>query len=183
MRAMAMFVSVVMLNACGGNPSQPPVQSSATTEPRAASPAPSPSPDKPARDVAPRASASVEEPGPEAAAAVLRDYYAAIAAHEYERAYAMWGDGGKSSQQTLEQFRAGFKDTAEVRATVGTPDRIEGAAGSRYIKVPVEVRAKTTRGTAQHYGGHYVLRRAVVDGATDAQRAWHLDSARMAAIP
>lgn len=113
----------------------------------------------------------------EAAASVIRDYYAAIAARDYARAYSHWGDGGAASGQSFEQFRAGFAETASVTADVGAPGRVEGAAGSRYVSVPVEVRATTTAGAAQCFRGTYTLRRAVVPGATAEQRRWHIASA------
>lgn len=112
-----------------------------------------------------------------AAAAVIRDYYAAIAARDYARAYGHWSDGGAASGQSFEQFRAGFAETASVTAEVGAPGRVEGAAGSRYVSVPVEVRATTTAGAAQCFRGTYTLRRAVVPGATAEQRSWHIASA------
>ena len=110
---------------------------------------------------------------------MIRDYYAAIAARDYARAYAHWGDGGAASGQSFEQFRAGFAETAAVAADVGAPGRVEGAAGSRYVSVPVEVHATTTAGAAQWFRGTYTLRRAVVPGATEEQRRWHIASADM----
>ncbi|HEX7090570.1 MAG TPA: hypothetical protein VF192_10590, partial [Longimicrobiales bacterium] len=114
-----------------------------------------------------------------AAAAVIRDYYAAIAARDYARAYRHWGDGGAASGQSFEEFRAGFAETVAVTAEVGAPGHVEGAAGSRYVSVPVEVRATTTAGAAQCFRGTYTLRRAVVPGATAEQRRWHIASADM----
>jgi hypothetical protein len=64
-----------------------------------------------------------------------------------------------------------------VTAQVGAPGRVEGAAGSRYVSVPVEVHATTTAGAAQCFRGTYTLRRAVVPGATVEQRRWHIASA------
>lgn len=106
---------------------------------------------------------------------VVESYYAAINAHDYERAYSYWG----APAQTFEQFRDGFADTASVRAQVGTPSRIEGAAGSRYIDIPVTIVAQTTAGETQRFEGTYTLRKSVVDGASPAQRRWHIDRAAM----
>ena len=117
-----------------------------------------------------------------AAVATLRDYYAAIAAHDYARAWSLWGDGGASSHQSFDEFQRGFAGTASVHADVGDPGPVEGAAGSRYIEIPVEIRARTVAGEDQHFRGHYVLRRVVVDGATAAQRRWHIDSAAIATV-
>lgn len=116
---------------------------------------------------------------PEAAVAVIRTYYAAISAGHYARAYRYWSGGGAASGQTFEEFRRGFAGTASVRVEVGEPGRIEGAAGSRYIRIPVEVHATTTDGAAQCFRGGYTLRRAVVPGATEEMRRWRISSAEL----
>jgi hypothetical protein len=112
------------------------------------------------------------EEGPHDAVAVVQEYYDAINARDYERAYRCWGEAGPRGQ-TLEDFIRGFAKTASARVVTGMPSRIDAAAGSRYIEVPVEIFAKTTSGDEQHFAGKYILRRAVVDGATPAQRHWH----------
>ncbi len=114
-----------------------------------------------------------------AAIDVLRSYYAAIAARDFRRAYGLWEGDGAASGTSFTPFAAGFAHTASVTATFGTPGRIEGAAGSRYVEIPAEIRARTTDGAAQAFFGTYVLRRSVVDGATAAQRHWRLYSARI----
>lgn len=122
-------------------------------------------------------SARDAEGGAAQAADVIRRYYAAIGAKDYRRAYELWSDGGAASGQSLEEFAAGFARTARTEATVGEPGRIEGAAGSRYIEVPVIIRAETDAGAEQRFEGTYVLRRSVVDGATAEQRSWRIHSA------
>ncbi len=114
-----------------------------------------------------------------AAAEVVRDYYAAINARDYRTAYEAWSGAGAASGRTYEPFAAGFSNTARVEATIGVPGREDGAAGSRYVEVPVTLRAMTTAGAGQRFAGHYVLRRSVVDGATAAQRRWHFESAKL----
>lgn len=141
----------------------------------------------PAGDSTPVAPAQISlpgEPSPDsttaaAAADVVRAYYAAIAAHDYRRAWRMWGSGGTASGKSYEQFAAGFAHTAAVAAHVGPPGAIEGAAGSRYCEVPVTVDATTDRGERQRFAGTYVMRRSVVDGATPEQLRWHIASARL----
>ncbi|MGH9457098.1 MAG: hypothetical protein ACRD2J_05595 [Thermoanaerobaculia bacterium] len=113
------------------------------------------------------------------AAGVVEAYYAAIDAGEYERAYSLWSGDGSASGQTLEQFRSGFAETADVRVETGEPGRIEGAAGSRYVTIPVEITATTRAGETQRFSGTYTLRRSVVDGATAEQRAWRIHSASL----
>jgi hypothetical protein len=116
-----------------------------------------------------------DEPGPGEALAVVRAYYGAINAADYARAHALWATG--ASGQTLDQFAQGFADTASVVVDVESPGRIEGAAGSRYIEVPVAVEARQRDGGVRRFVGAYTLRRSVVDGASEAQRQWRIASA------
>jgi hypothetical protein len=109
--------------------------------------------------------------------AIVRDYYAAIRAHDFLRAYRMWNASGQSGGRSFAQFEAGFDSTESVDARVGTPGRVEGAAGSRFVSVPVEISARLRNGTAQGFTGTYTLRRVVVPGASAAQRRWHLYAA------
>jgi hypothetical protein len=117
------------------------------------------------------------EPSPQDAVSVVRDYYAAIDARQFARAYALWSGGGNASGQTPQQFAGGFADTTQVVVETGAPGRIDAAAGSRYIEVPVAVRATHADGSVHRYVGAYTLRRAVVDGASAEQRAWRIASA------
>lgn len=134
---------------------------------------------------APPADATQAQPPPQApgeptvaeAAAIVQAYYAAIAAHQYPRAYALWSGGGQASGQSAQQFAGGFADTVSVAADVGAPGRVEAAAGSRYVEIPVSITATRRDGSVHRYAGAYTLRRAVVDGATDEQRAWRIASA------
>jgi hypothetical protein len=117
------------------------------------------------------------EPTPQDAVAAVRDYYAAIDARQYARAYALWSGGGNASGQTPQQFAGGFADTVQVAVETQAPGRVDAAAGSRYIEVPVAIRATHADGSVHRYVGAYVLRRAVVDGASAEQRAWRIASA------
>jgi hypothetical protein len=113
---------------------------------------------------------------------VIETYYGAIRDRNYALAYHQWSDGGRSSGKTLDAFAAGFANTEDVQAVPGPPGRVEGAAGSRYLEVPVIVIAHTRSGATQRFRGSYTLRRTVVDGATEEQRQWHLYSASLVAV-
>lgn len=121
--------------------------------------------------------APVDEPTPQDAVAVVRDYYAAINARSFARAYALWSDGGRASGQSAQQFADGFADTTGVSVEILPPGRVDAGAGSRYLEVPVALTASQRDGSQRKYVGAYVLRRAVVDGATPDQRAWRIGSA------
>lgn len=124
-----------------------------------------------------------DEATPAAAEAVVRAYYAAINARDFATAYAQWSDGGAASGQSFEHFRNGYANTASVEAGVGTATDEEGAAGSRYIRVPMELRATQHDGSVRHYRGGFVLRAVMADGASAEQRRWHLHSADIQRLP
>jgi hypothetical protein len=109
--------------------------------------------------------------------AIVRDYYAAIRAHDFLRAYRMWETGGQRNVRSYAQFASGFDSTETVDVKAGAPGRVEGAAGSRYVTVPVEIDSRLRDGTRQRFTGTYTLRRVVVPGASVAQRRWHLYAA------
>lgn len=111
------------------------------------------------------------------ALAVLRDYYAAINARDFPRAHALWSDEGRASGQSLQQFADGFARTDGVSVQMGAAGQAEGAAGSRYLQIPVTVDARQSDGQTQRYTGSFTLRMNVVDGAMPAQRNWHIASA------
>ncbi|MGO1001665.1 hypothetical protein [Lysobacter sp. CA196] len=117
------------------------------------------------------------EPTPEGAVAVVRDYYAAINGGNYARAHALWSDGGNASGQNAQQFANGFVETAGVSVEVLAPGRVDAGAGQRYVEVPVAITATQRDGSQRKYVGAYTLRRSVVDGASEEQRAWRIGSA------
>jgi len=118
-----------------------------------------------------------DEPTSEDAIAVVRDYYAAINNGSFGRAYALWSDGGRATGQSPQQFADGFANTTGVSVEIMEPGRIDAAAGSRFVEVPLAITATHRDGSQRKYVGAYVLRRAVVDGATAEQRAWRITSA------
>jgi hypothetical protein len=122
---------------------------------------------------------SATEPTPEDALAVIRDYYGAINSGDFGRAHALWFDGGRASGQSLHQFAAGFAETTGVSVEMQAPSEIDAAAGSRYVEVPVTITATHRDGSQHRHTGKFVLRRAVVDGATAEQRAWRIASAEL----
>lgn len=126
----------------------------------------------------------VDEPADaQAAIAVVRTYYAAINAGDFGSAYAQWSDGGRASGQSPDQFASGFAATAGVSVQVGAPGRIEGAAGSRFVELPITLEARQVDGSLRRYGGRYTLRRSVVDGATPEQQSWRIASADLRELP
>ncbi|PZP58881.1 MAG: hypothetical protein DI597_17885 [Pseudoxanthomonas spadix] len=117
------------------------------------------------------------EPTAKSAQDTVRRYYAAINAGDYAAAYALWGQDGAASRQPFDVFAKGYAKTRRVDARVGQAFDAEGAAGSRYIQVPVDLSALQADGSTRHYKGSFTLRAVMADGAPAKDRAWHLDSA------
>lgn len=119
--------------------------------------------------------------GAQAAADVIRRYYAAINARDYGAAWMQWGENGRPGQ-TFAAFVDGFAHTRSTRVVIGKLEPAEGAAGSIYQSIPVTVEATLDNGTRQRFSGAYVVRRVNgVDGASPAQLRWHIASARLRA--
>jgi hypothetical protein len=129
--------------------------------------------------LAPTDNATGAQDATDDAANVVRAYYRAINERRYGDAYRLWASGGTASGKSLEVFRDGFASTASVDVVLGTPGSIEGAAGSRYVEIPVRITAVAADGARQAFVGTYTLRRSVVDGATPEQRAWRIHSAKI----
>jgi hypothetical protein len=122
-------------------------------------------------------------PGADDPALVLRDYYAAIDARDYGRAWHLWSEGGAASHQSLQQFSAGFADTRDVSVELGAPGDEDAGAGQRYIEIPAIVTAIHADGSRHRYAGSYVLHRTVVDGASAEERAWRIYRANLRETP
>jgi len=140
-----------------------------------------PAPDKastiPAEDTAHVLAAQTSDA--DSAVSVIRSYYEAIDERRFADAYSLWSDNGRASGKSLADFTSGFAETADEKLETGSPSRVEPAAGSRYITVPVTITATLTSGITQSFTGTYDLRRSVVDGATAEQRAWRIYSANI----
>lgn len=165
----------LLLGACAGDAAPPPA---ATQQ---AAPLPDSPPPAQPNDQPPPGEAATTPPAdasPEAARAVIVDFYAAINEGDYRRAYLHWADAGGASQQSFEQFRDGFAATAEVAAEIGEPFDTNAGAGSIYTSIPVTLAASQTDGSVRTFQGAYVLRRANdVPGSTAEQRRWHIQRA------
>lgn len=157
-------------------PAAPALDENGNPLPVAGEIAPNPDPAAVAPDAAP-IDATATEPTPEDAVALIRDYYAAINGKNFDHAYTLWSDGGRASGQDPQQFANGFAQTAGVSVEVMPPGRVDAGAGQRYVEVPVAITATQRDGSQRKYIGGYTLRRAVVDGASAEQRAWHIASA------
>ncbi|CAN5464605.1 hypothetical protein BH09PSE4_BH09PSE4_20510 [soil metagenome] len=111
----------------------------------------------------------------EGGADVVRHYYALLQARRYDEAWRLWSNDGAASGMTEAAFIASFAPYSDYRATIGVPGDVDAGAGQRYVTVPVDVVATRKGGPAISTAGTVTLHRTGdIDGATAAQRSWHI---------
>lgn len=163
-------------------PSDPPAPAKAEPPPATAPVLPLVEPPAPGTpgglpdDRTPVSEAPFTEDSAQGAANVVQTYYALLGGHAFDKAWALWRDGGRASgQPTAAAFAASFDRYAQYNAQVGGPGAIEGAAGSLYVTVPVVIYGRLKTGEEVHEKGQATLRRANdVPGSTPEQRRWHI---------
>ena len=182
MRIIVAAAALLALTACSPAKEPAGVQAQAPT-PEAAAPPP-----VPAQSVPPPVAEPAPSPpsvaGPQAAADVVRAYYALLDAHIYAKAWDLWAGGGSASGATREAFAAQAAKYNRYQATVGAPGQMEGAAGSSYIDIPVQLTATPKGGAPEKLAGKVTLRRVNdVPGSTAEQREWHIHSIELNPAP
>lgn len=130
-----------------------------------------------ANDMTPVSEAPFGPDSAQGAADVVQHYFADIESGRYAQAWALWEDGGNASDMTAKQFAASFARYSEYHANIGAPGDIDAGAGQRYVTVPVVAWGRRATGGARFdLKGSVTLHRTVVDGASDAQKRWHIRS-------
>ncbi|MDB5703141.1 MAG: hypothetical protein JWN66_257 [Sphingomonas bacterium] len=112
------------------------------------------------------------------AANVVQTYYALLGEGKYRQAWTLWDDGGKASGMSPQAFAASFARYFQYHANVGAPGDVDAGAGQRYVTVPVQVYGRLKQGaTPVNMLGSVTLHRVGdIDGATAAQKSWHIRS-------
>jgi hypothetical protein len=149
-------------------------------------PAPTPTPVEPPApgtpgglpdDRTPIAEGPFAKTSAQGAGQVVQTYFALIEGGKYRRAWALWSDNGRASGMNARAFARSFDKYAEYHAQIGAPGRIEGAAGSLYVDVPVVAYGRLKSGEPFRLKGPVTLRRCNnVPGCTAEQRQWHIAS-------
>jgi hypothetical protein len=126
-------------------------------------------------DRTPIPEAPFTETSAQGAANVVQTYHGLLEAGRYGEAWRLWSDGGRASGMSEAEFAASFGRYREYHARVGAPGAIEGAAGSLYVEVPVQVYGRLSDGRPFNMLGPMTLRRVNdVPGSTPEQRRWHI---------
>ena len=115
------------------------------------------------------------EKGEKGARNVLLGFARALENEQFDTAYALLG-GPERSGQSQAQFVAQWGDLSDISVAI-VGGEMDAGAGSQYYTVQATVTAKDPEGRPIRFEGPISLRRVNdVDGATEAQLRWHLES-------
>lgn len=112
------------------------------------------------------------------AAQVVQGYYGLLEEKRFSDAQDLWADRSAIGSQDDAAFAARFRGFSEIHANIGGPGEAEGAAGSLYVSVPVQVYARVAASGKPWYALRQVTLRRVNDvpGSNTADRRWHIES-------
>lgn len=112
------------------------------------------------------------------AAQVVQGYYGLLEERRFEEAQDLWSDTAPAGSEDAAVFGARFRGFSEIHANVGAPAEPEGAAGSLFVTVPVQVYARVAATGKPWYALRQVVLRRVNDvpGSSEADRRWHISS-------
>ncbi|WP_176597285.1 MULTISPECIES: hypothetical protein [Sphingobium] len=121
---------------------------------------------------------SIDPKGAQGAAQVVQGYYGLLEEKRYDDAQDLWNDNSAIGAEDDVRFAARFRGFSEVHAHVGAPGEMEGAAGSLFVTVPVQVYGRiAVNGKPWYRLRQVTLRRANdVPGSSEADRRWHIES-------
>lgn len=123
-------------------------------------------------------SAGAADPGSaDAAVAVVRRYLRALAGDDRAAAAREWDVNEAPTETNPARFAQRF---AGAGATIGSPGRIDSGAGQRYVEVPIRVAERAGDGAAMRDMTVVLHRSGDIDGATAADRTWHIRDIRPA---
>ena len=163
-------LALLLAGACSREAAAPPANEAAPGNDAAAvAPLTPPTPGEPGGlpgDRTPIAEGPIDPKSAQGAGQVLQRYFALVEAGNWAEAKDLWSEGA----QKLDLSR--YK---EVHANIGAPGQLEGAAGSIYVDIPVQLYGRTNAGKEFNARGSMTLRRVNdVPGSTPRQREWHI---------
>ncbi|WP_070158152.1 hypothetical protein [Sphingobium phenoxybenzoativorans] len=121
---------------------------------------------------------TIDPESPQGAAQLVQGYYGLLEEKRFGDAQKLWGEGSDHARQDPAAFARRFAGFSEIHANIGAPADSEGAAGSLFVTVPVQVYARIAADGKPWYALRSVTLRRVndVDGSSPAQRSWHIES-------
>ena len=139
-------------------------------------------------DRAPISEAPYTPTSPQGAANQMQIYFALIGEKKFDQAWELWNgeptDRANATGMTKAEFIADMNRYYQYSAQVGAPGETEGAAGSVFITVPVQIYGRLKTGEVFHHRGDATLRRVNdVDGSTERQRQWRISKIETTPFP
>jgi hypothetical protein len=125
---------------------------------------------------------------PQGATNQMQLYFALIGEKKFDQAWELWNgeptDQANATGMTKAEFVADMNRYYQYSAQVGAPGETDGAEGSIFITVPVQIYGRLKTGEAFHHAGAATLRRVNdVDGSTERQRQWHISKIETTPYP
>lgn len=129
-------------------------------------------------DKTPLAEGPIAPDSPQGAGQVVQRYFGLLEARRFADAQKLWDKASDHGTEAPDVFAAHFAGFSEVHANIGTPGDAEGAAGSTYVTVPVQVYARVAATGKPWYDLRAVTLRRVNDGEGSGEddRSWHIES-------
>lgn len=129
-------------------------------------------------DPAPISEGAITPDSAQGAAQVVQGYYGLLEDKRFVDAQDLWNPTGAIGSQDDAHFAARFRGFGEIHANIGAPSEPEGAAGSLYVTVPVQVYGRlAANGRPWHVLRQVTLRRVNdVPGSSAEQRRWHIEA-------
>ena len=122
-------------------------------------------------DRTPISEGPIDSKSAEGAGQVVQTYFALLEVGRTAEASKLWSD------KAQEPSYAAYK---EVHANIGSPGKPEGAAGSIYVEIPIQLYGRLKSGGQFSKLGKMTLRRVNdVPGSTKEQREWRLYRAEL----
>ena len=166
----AVALALLLAGACSQEPAAPQANEAApANETAPEAPLSPPAPGQPGGmpdDRTPVAEGRIDPKSAQGAGQVLQRYFALVESGNSTEASKLWSEG--AAKLDLSPYK-------EVHANIGTPGDLEGAAGSIYVDIPVQLYGRTIAGNEFNARGSMTLRRVNdVPGSTSAEREWHI---------
>jgi len=159
-KAVATCVLIAITSACTKNGAEP------ASEPKPWTPVAnttSPSLPRPQPTVDPKSS--------EAAAQLAQKFVDLLNGRKFDEAFMLLGPNASPRSQ----FNRSWANVDRLHVGMGKPGDQEGAAGSIYLEIPLDV-SGSQQGKPVLFGPKLILRRVNdVSGSTEAQRHWHIE--------
>jgi hypothetical protein len=126
----------------------------------------------------PAAEGTIDPKSAQGAAQLVQGYYGLLEEKRFADAQKLWGDQSEYASQSPTGFAARFSAFSEIHANIGAPTDSEGAAGSLYIGVPIQIYARVAATGKPYYALRTVNLRRIndVDGSSETDRSWHIES-------